>query len=126
MDRKQGQKNCLGDDIKESSRIASELRGDRYMYDQQSENPDIVKGYWSEKVLVVTKDYEIKGYVFMPRTGKKNRVLSDILNGEKRFVAIKEAEVASRQYPERKAEVCDFLHLNLDSIIILKPANLNK
>ncbi len=91
---------------------------------QQSENPDIVKGYWSEKVLVITKDYEIKGYVFMPRTGKKNRILSDILNGEKRFVAIKEAEVTSRQYPDRKAEICDYLHLNLDSIIILKPVSI--
>ena len=39
---------------------------------------NFVSGVWSERVLVVTQDYEIKGYVFMPKTGKRNRVLSDI------------------------------------------------
>ena len=37
-----------------------------------------ITGVWSERVLVITEDYEIKGYVFMPKTGRKNRLLSDI------------------------------------------------
>ena len=36
---------------------------------------DLISGVWSERVLVITQDYEIRGYVFMPKTGKKNRVL---------------------------------------------------
>ena len=32
---------------------------------------NFISGVWSERVLVVTQDYEIKGYVFMPKTGKK-------------------------------------------------------
>ncbi len=84
-------------------------------------NDDFITGVWSERVLVVTQDYEIKGYVFMPRTGKKNRVLSDILNGMKRFVAIKDCEVAHRLIPNRRTEYHNFLQLNLNSIILLRP-----
>ena len=82
---------------------------------------DFLSGVWSEKVLVVTLDYEIKGYVFMPKTGKKNRVLSDILNSSKRFVAIKDCEIRHRIIPERKTEYHNFLQLNLSSIILLRP-----
>lgn len=85
------------------------------------ENSSFITGIWSERVLVITKDYQIIGNVFMPKTGRKNRVLSDILNGTKKFVAIKNCEVVYRDFPNRKAEVHDFLQLNLSSIILLRP-----
>lgn len=85
---------------------------------------DLTSGVWSERVLVITQDYEIRGYVFMPKTGKKNRVLSDILNGTKRFVAIKDCEVVYRGNSSRKAERQDFIQLNLNSIILLRPDKL--
>ncbi len=76
---------------------------------------------WSERVFVITQDYEIKGTVFMPKTGKRNRILSDILNGEKKFVAIKSCELKNRLIPNRPIEVHDFIQLNINSIIILRP-----
>lgn len=88
--------------------------------EEQVDN-DFVSGVWSERILVVTQDYEIKGYVFMPKTGKRNRVLSDILNGLKRFVAIKDCEVVHRLIPNRRTEYHNFLQLNLNSIILLRP-----
>ena len=84
-------------------------------------NDDFITGVWSERVLVVTQDYEIKGHVFMPRTGRKNRVLSDILNGVKRFVAIKDCEISHRLIPNRRSEYHKFLQLNLHAIILLRP-----
>ena len=95
------------------------------MYEDNNidESSSFITGIWSEKVLVITKDYQIKGKVFMPKTGRKNRVLSDILNGAKRFVAIKDCEVIHREFPNRKAESHDFLQLNLNSIILLRPLN---
>lgn len=84
---------------------------------------DFTSGVWSERVLVITQDYEIKGYVFMPKTGRKNRVLSDILNGVKRFVAIKDCEIKHRLIPERRTEYHSFLQLNLSSIILLRPVS---
>jgi len=80
-----------------------------------------ITGIWSERILVITKDYEITGNVFMPKTGRKNRILSDILNGGKRFVAIKNCEILHREFPNRRLEHHDFLQLNLNSIILLRP-----
>ncbi len=80
-----------------------------------------LNGIWSERILVVTKDYEIRGSVFMPKTGRRNRILSDILNGGKRFVAIKNCEIIHREFPNRKVETHDFLQLNLNAIILLRP-----
>src|SRR5574344_1273395 len=92
------------------------------MTEKNTKQPDdFITGVWSERVLVVTQDYEIKGYVFMPRTGRRNRVLSDILNGLKRFVAIKDCEVTHRLIPNRRTEYHSFLQLNLNSIILLRP-----
>ncbi len=89
--------------------------------EEKENSNDFITGVWSERVLVVTQDYEIKGYVFMPKTGKKNRVLSDILNGLKRFVAIKDCEITHRLNPNRRTEYHNFLQLNLNSIILLRP-----
>lgn len=86
-----------------------------------NEFENVITGVWSEKVLVVTEDYEITGYVFLPKTGKRNRILSDILNGKKRFVAIKDCDIIHRKSPTRKIELQDFIQLNLDSIILLRP-----
>lgn len=85
------------------------------------DSSEFISGVWSERILVITQDYEIKGYVFMPRTGRKNRVLSDILNGLKRFVAIKDCEITHRLNPNRRTEYHSFLQINLNSIILLRP-----
>ena len=75
-------------------------------------------GLWSEKIQVITDDYEIIGHVFMPKIGKKNRVLTDILNSNRRFVAIKNVKITDRK--TKIAEETEFIQLNLDSIILLK------
>ena len=84
---------------------------------------DFTNGVWSERVLVITPDYEIKGTVFMPKIGTRSRVLSDLLNGKKRFVAIKDCEVSYRLMPNRRTEFHDFVQLNINSIIILRPTS---
>lgn len=91
------------------------------METKSQEDNKLISGVWSERVLVITQDYEIRGYVFMPKIGRKNRVLSDILNGTKRFVAIKNCEVIHRHNPSRKVEHPNFIQLNLNSIILLRP-----
>lgn len=95
---------------------------DNMEFRQEEITETMISGFWSERILVVTDDYEITGEVFMPKTGRKNRVLSDILNGKKRFVAIKEAEIVHRNNENRKIETHDFIQINLDSIILLRPA----
>lgn len=82
---------------------------------------ELVQGVWSETILVVTEDYEVEGQVFLPKTGRKNRILSDILNGRKRFIAVKDSTITHRKTPSRKTETQDFIQLNIDSIIMLRP-----
>lgn len=74
---------------------------------------------WTERVLIITADHEVKGYVFMPKTGKKSRMLTDVLNSERRFIAIKEAFITYKK--ENRTEEADFIQLNLNEIILLKP-----
>lgn len=94
----------------------------------EPEREEIVKpslsGFWSERVFILTEDFEIRGYVFMPKTGRKNRILSDILNGNRRFVAVKDAEVTPRNLSKNKEKEMgknDFIQLNLDAIILIRP-----
>ena len=42
-----------------------------YEEEERPSEKHSVTGFWSEKIFVVTEDYEIKGYVFMPKTGKE-------------------------------------------------------
>lgn len=79
-----------------------------------------MSGFWEEKVYVLTNDFEIRGSVFMPKTGKKSRILSDILNGEKRFVALKGVEIKCRKNSGAAPEKHDFIQINLDSVIIIR------
>ncbi|MFH0702543.1 MAG: hypothetical protein V2B14_03270 [bacterium] len=86
-----------------------------------TENISTASGFWSEKIYVLTENYEITGYVFMPKTGKKNRILTDILNSQKRFLAIKNAQIRSRKYSETEPEIHEFVQLNLNSIVLMRP-----
>lgn len=90
--------------------------------DLQERTSAFISGVWSERVLVITEDFEIKGFIFYPKTGKKNRVLSDILNNQKRFVAIKNCELKYRKSAVKAIENHEFIQLNLDSIIMIRPA----
>ncbi len=97
---------------------------ERFFDEQKLQQDDLIKpsvyGFWSEKIFVITDNYEIKRYVFMPKTAGKNRGLSNILNSDKRFIAIKDLEIRTRGGSEKKAEHCSFIRLNLDSTTLIR------
>lgn len=88
---------------------------------ESNDAESFIKGVWSEQVLVITEDYEIVGKIFLPKINKRNRVLSDLLNGKKRFMAIKNCQIKHRHFPDRTTEEQDFIQLNINSIIMLRP-----
>ena len=51
---------------------------------------ELTNSAWSEKVYIETTEHIIRGDVFMPKIGKKSRLLSEILNGNKNFIAVKD------------------------------------
>jgi len=74
-----------------------------------------------ERVLIITEDYEIKGWLYNIRLSKTNRFLSDLLNrANKHFIAITNCEIT---YKNRQGAVenVNFLQLNMKYIILIRP-----
>lgn len=78
---------------------------------------------WREKVYIETAEFIIKGYVFMPKIGKRSRLLSEILNTNKQFIAVKDCTLESKLIPQREVENHDFLQVNISTILIIRPLN---
>ena len=55
---------------------------------ENNEILELTTSAWREKVYIETAEYIIKGYVFMPKIGKKTRLLSEILNTNKQFIIV--------------------------------------
>ncbi len=88
------------------------------------ENKEILElttSSWREKVYIETAEHVICGYVFMPKIGKKNRLLSEILNTNKSFLAVKNCTLEYKLNPSRDIEEHDFLQVNISSILIMRP-----
>ena len=76
---------------------------------------------WKEKVYIETAEHVIEGYIFMPKIGKKNRLLSEVLNTGKNFLAVKSCTLEYKLNPQRNVEEHDFIQVNIASILIMRP-----
>ena len=88
---------------------------------QNNEILEITNNAWREKVYIETSEHIIKGYIFMPKIGKRNRMLSEFLNTNKQFIAIKNCSLEYKLIPQKCIENHEFLQLNLSSILIMRP-----
>ncbi len=80
-----------------------------------------VSSAWKEKVYIETAEHVIKGYVFMPKIGKRNRLLTEILNSNKQFLAVTDCTVELKRAPQKEVEKCSFLEVNISTILIMRP-----
>lgn len=88
------------------------------------ENKEILElttSAWREKVYIETAEHVIRGYIFMPKIGKKNRLLSEVLNGNKNFLAVKNCSMEYKLNPSKNIEEHEFLQVNISSILIMRP-----
>lgn len=76
---------------------------------------------WREKVYIETAEHIIEGYIFMPKIGKKNRLLSEVLNTGKNFIAVKKCTLEYKLNTQRDVEEHEFIQVNLASILIMRP-----
>ena len=88
---------------------------------ENKEINELVSNVWSEEVYIETTEHIITGQIFMPKIGKKSRLISDVLNTEKNFIAVKDCKLEYKNKPERNLERHSFLQVNISSIIILRP-----
>jgi hypothetical protein len=92
---------------------------------ENKEMKELTSSAWQEKVYIETTEHIICGYVFMPKIGKKTRLLSEILNSGKLFLAVKDVTLESKLFPQRSIEHYDFLEVNISSILIMRPLDEN-
>ena len=88
---------------------------------ENKEIADLKETAWSEKVYIETSEHVICGYIFMPKIGKKTRLLSEVLNAGKTFLAVKNCTLEYKLNPTREIEVHDFMEVNIASILIMRP-----
>lgn len=88
---------------------------------ENNEILELTTSAWREKVYIETAEYVIKGYVFMPKIGKRSRLLSEILNTSKQFIAVKNCTLESKLNPQKEVESHEFLQLNISTILLMRP-----
>ena len=92
------------------------------------ENKEIINlmdSVWKEKVYIETAEYIIIGYIFMPRIGKRSRLLTEVLNSNKQFLAVKDCRIESKINPQKDVEYHDFLQVNISTILLMRPVYEN-
>ena len=82
---------------------------------------NLMDSVWKEKVYIETAEYKIIGYVFMPKIGKRNRLLSEILNSRKQFLAVKDCRLEYKLIPQKEVEYHEFLQVNIATILLMRP-----
>jgi hypothetical protein len=77
--------------------------------------------YMPVAVLIYTQEAEIQGLVYVERTTREERKLTELLNDpEKRFIAVTDATVTLRQGPSSPLDY-PFLMLHVNNICMLHP-----
>ncbi|MBQ7126202.1 hypothetical protein IJO12_03870 [bacterium] len=74
-----------------------------------------------EKVYIETTEHIIIGYIYMPNVVKKERLLSEMLNSGKTFLAVKDLSLEYKLNTAKDVEKFSFLEVNLSSILIMRP-----
>jgi hypothetical protein len=74
------------------------------------------------QLTILTADFEIRGTVYVSRRVKEDRRITELLNaGERRFLAVTDAEVLPRQQPG-SARRYSFMQLHIDTIQMVHPS----
>ena len=84
---------------------------------------NLMETVWKEKVYIETAEYIITGFIYMPKIGKRSRLITEVLNSNKQFIAVKDCRLEFKLAPNREVEFHDFLQINLSTILMMRPAN---
>lgn len=83
---------------------------------------DLINSVWKEKVYLETAEFIIIGYIFQPKIGKKNRMITEVLNSNKQFLAIKNCRLERKLETNKEPEYHDFIQINRSTILLMRPA----
>ena len=77
---------------------------------------------WKEKVYIETAEFKIIGFIYMPKICNQSRLLTEVLNSNKQFIAVKECKLEYKLIPQKEIEYHDFLQVNISTILLMRPA----
>jgi hypothetical protein len=74
------------------------------------------------EVVILTPDHEVQGIIYVSRSAKSDRRISELLNEpDKRFLAVTDAKLINRVGPSAP-RLYSFLQLHIDNIVMIHPA----
>jgi hypothetical protein len=74
------------------------------------------------EVVILTKDHEVLGLIYVSRDAREERRISDLLNDpDRRFLAVTDAKLTNRSEPSTP-RLYSFLQLHIDNIIMIHPS----
>ena len=88
---------------------------------EKKEKKDLSTTSLVEKVYIETTEHIIIGYIYMPNIVKKERLLSEMLNSGKSFLAVKDLTLEFKLNPSKNLEQHSFLEVNISTILIMRP-----
>lgn len=71
--------------------------------------------------MVSTPNYVLEGNLFLSRSMKENRRLTNLLNSDRRFLALTDVTMTERKSGETDSKTYPFIQLNLDMVELVKP-----
>ena len=86
------------------------------------EKSALTETVWKEKVYIETAEFKIIGFIYMPKIGNKSRLLTEVLNSNKQFIAVKECKLEYKLLPQKEIECHDLLQVNISTILLMRPA----
>lgn len=89
--------------------------------EENNQVTELTTSAWRERVYIETAEYIIRGYIFMPKIGKRTRLLSEVLNTNKSFIAVKTCTLESKLNPGRSIEEHEFMQVNISTILLMRP-----
>ena len=89
--------------------------------DNMQEITNLMDTVWKEKVYIETAEFKITGFIYMPKIGKRTRLITEVLNSNKHFIAVKDCYLEFKLMPQKEIEYHDFLQVNISTILLMRP-----
>ena len=73
------------------------------------------------RVVVSTRSFSLEGFLHFPRLGKEGRRLSNLLNTDRRFMALTNVTVTDRMSGIVNPKPLPMLQINMESVEFVQP-----
>lgn len=73
------------------------------------------------RAIVVTRFFNLEGDIHFPRLGKEGRRLSNMLNSDRKFIAMTNVHIINRMNGTKDPKTYPFIEINIEAIEFIQP-----